>query len=135
MFKFKNIDAGLLVLRVTVGGLLLLHGLKKLENPDESMEKLEEILDKNNLPPALSKGAYVGEVAAPIMMIAGYKTQLAASTIMFNMLMAVYTVNLDKLNKREKSGAWGLEVQAFYFLGSLALLLAGGGKCSIDKMK
>ncbi len=133
MFKFKNVDAGLLVLRVTVGGLLLLHGLRKVEKPDESMENLEKILTKNDLPPAMSKGAYVGEVVAPIMMIAGYKTQTAASIVMFNMLMAVYTVNLDKIDKREKSGAWGLEVQGFYFFGSLALLLAGAGKYAIDK--
>lgn len=132
MFRNKSLNTGLLLLRVTVGGLLLLHGLRKVEKPKESMGHISDVLEKKGLPPVMAVGSYVGEVAAPVALILGYRTRLMAPIITFNMLMAIYTVNLPKIDKREDSGAWGLEVQAFYLFGGLVLFYTGGGKYAIS---
>ena len=56
-------DIGKLVLRLTLGILLLLHGINKLRF---GISGIEGLVENHGLPALLAYGVYVGEVLAPL---------------------------------------------------------------------
>ena len=80
-----NINLGLLVLRLGVGGMMLIHGLSKIIGGIGSVKYLVEAA---GLPSFLSYGVYVGEVIAPLMIIFGWRTRLGALILAVNCLVA-----------------------------------------------
>ena len=58
-----NESTGKLILRVTLGFLILLHGISKLMN---GVDWLDGMLADAGLPAFLKYGVYVGEVLAPL---------------------------------------------------------------------
>jgi uncharacterized membrane protein YphA (DoxX/SURF4 family) len=66
-------DAGKLVLRLTVGLLVLLHGIPKLMSGAAGIVGL---LEKSGLPGFVGYGVLIGEVLAPLLLIAGVSIQL-----------------------------------------------------------
>ncbi|MXV37096.1 DoxX family membrane protein [Flavobacteriaceae bacterium Ap0902] len=128
----KNLNTGLLLLRVTIGGLMLFHGIRKIEKPEKTINHIKDVLEKKNLPPALANGAYVGEILSPMMVMIGYRTRLFAPIIAFDMLMTFYTVNYKKINQRKDNGAWSVEVPVFFLIGSTILVFTGGGAYALS---
>jgi putative oxidoreductase len=63
-------DVAKLVLRFTVGFLLLFHGIAKI---NYGVSFVEELLASKGLPTIIAYGAYIGEIVAPIMLIIGLK--------------------------------------------------------------
>ena len=121
-------DAALLVLRVVLGVLILLHGLSKLPPPPAFVA--EEIV-KHGLPSALAYGVYVGEIAAPALIIIGVWTRLAALVMAINMVVAILLVHLPQLLQLDKEGGYALELQAMYLFTAVALVLTGAGRYSV----
>src|SRR5215468_10872223 len=121
-------DLGKLILRLTIGGLLLLHGIFKIRN---GIDFLGGMLTAKNLPEILKWGVYIGEVLAPVLVILGFLTRPAAFLIVINMAMAVYLVKMDGIETLGKSGGWGIELEALYGLGALAICFLGAGKISL----
>ncbi len=121
-------DLGKLVLRLTLGILLLLHGIAKLRY---GVEWLGGPLKAHGLPAVLSYGAYAGEVLAPILIIIGLYTRVGALLAIFNMLFAFGLMHMGELFSLTKSGGWALELQGFFLFTSLALLLMGAGRMSL----
>ena len=121
----KNTDAALMVLRIGIGILFLLHGIAKIKG---GTGFIEEQMVKNALPSQLAYLVYMGEVIAPVMMIVGFRTKLAAFIIMGTIGFIIFLTGMDKFGQLTQVGAWALEVQALFFTGALALFLAGGGK-------
>ncbi len=71
-----NADLGKLIVRLTLGGLLLFHGIAKLLN---GIGFIEGQLASHGLPTILAYGVYIGgEVIAPLMVILGYQTRIGA---------------------------------------------------------
>lgn len=120
-------DLGKLVLRLTVGGLILLHGIAKLSS---GVGFISGLLAKAGLPAALAYGAYVGEVLAPLLLIAGLYTRAAALVVVGNMLFAVWLVHMGDLAKLNNTGGWALELQGMYLFAALAVALLGAGRYS-----
>lgn len=120
-------DAGKLLLRVLVGGLLVLHGFHKIvAGPGE----VEAILATHGVPRFLAFGVYFGEVVGPILMILGVYTRAGALLVVANMLVAVLTtrgLNVWHLNEH---GGWGIELEALFGFGALAVALLGAGAYS-----
>ena len=77
-FLEKKNDIGLLILRLSVGVMMLLHGISKLFN---GLGGIQSILASNNMPEFLSYGVLIGEVVAPILIIVGLKTRLSAAVM------------------------------------------------------
>ena len=125
-------DLGKLVLRLTVGGLMLFHGIDKITN---GIAGVEGALEAKDLPTFLAYGVYVGEIVAPALLIIGFQTRLAALVLAINMAMAVYLVHMDDLTLLGYGGAWKVELQAFYLLSALSIALIGPGKIAIDGRK
>jgi putative oxidoreductase len=124
---FRNDAAGKLILRLTVGGLMLFHGISKLLNPG-SVGFIGSKLAEAGLPEALSWGVYIGEIVAPLMIIAGLLCRAGAAIVVINMLFAVFLVHSGDILALTEHGGWRLELQGFYLFGSLAILFLGSGR-------
>ncbi|HKP15577.1 MAG TPA: DoxX family protein, partial [Gemmatimonadaceae bacterium] len=80
-------DAGLLVLRLGLGTLMLFHGFFKLTH---GVAWIAGPLSSVGLPAWLQYGVYVAEVVAPLMVIVGLWARPAALVIAFDMFMAIF---------------------------------------------
>src|SRR5690606_7470531 len=78
-------DLGKLLLRLTLGLLMLLHGIAKIIGGPAHILGL---VSKIGLPPALGYFVFVGEVLAPLLVIIGLWTRPAALVIAINMVVA-----------------------------------------------
>ncbi|HEX7977235.1 MAG TPA: DoxX family protein [Gemmatimonadaceae bacterium] len=124
-------DTGLLVLRLGLGALLLFHGIYKATH---GIAWIAGPLTKHGLPTWLMYGVYIAEVIAPVMVIFGLWTRLAAAIIAFDMVMAIYLVRLGDIGKvNPMGGAWAIEVEVAFLTMALALAFAGGGRFGLTK--
>ena len=121
-------DLGKLVLRVALGVMILLHGVAKV------MAGLGFVIGATTsagLPAAFGYLVYVGEVLAPVLLILGVWSRLAALVIAGNMVFAIYLVHMKQLWTLNSTGGWSLELQGMFLFTSLALVLLGAGRFSI----
>ena len=121
---------GKLVLRLTLGILLLFHGAAKILNPD-SIKFIEGKLLEFDLTPYLAYGVFLGEIVAPFLIILGIFTRLGGILIVGTMLFAIFLVHPDELLSLGKHGGWALELQGFYLLCGLIIFLMGSGKFAV----
>jgi putative oxidoreductase len=124
-------DAGLLVLRLAVGAMLLMHGISKIQH---GIGWIAGPLGSVGLPGWIAYGVYVGEIVAPLLLIIGLFTRAAALVIAFDLFMAIYLAkrgDVGAINPR--SGGWAIELEALYLFAALAIALAGGGRFGIGK--
>ena len=124
-------DAGLLLLRFAVGGLLLLHGIYKITH---GVSWIAGPLGGVGLPPWLSYGVYIGEVLAPVLLILGLFVRPAGLVIAINMFMAIFLARrADAAKINPMGGGLAIEVELLFLLGGLALALAGGGRFGLSR--
>lgn len=121
-------DLGKAVLRIVLGILILLHGIAKIINGPGFVLQL---MDQAGLPSFLAYGVYIGEVLAPVLLIIGLWTRLAALIVAINMLFALGLVHLHQLAMLNKTGGWELELQGMYLGTAIAIMLLGAGRYSL----
>lgn len=121
-------DLGKLVLRVSLGALLLFHGVFKSQH---GVGWIAGLLQAHNVPGLVAYGAYIGEVLAPAMMIIGLMTRPAAFIVVINLVVATLLVKTGAFWDRTSVGAWALEGEALYLFGALAVMLLGPGRFTI----
>ncbi|MGB5397963.1 MAG: DoxX family membrane protein, partial [Gammaproteobacteria bacterium] len=63
-----NEELGRLILRLTVGGLMLFHGVAKILHTG-TIDFISGRLVEAGLPGMIAYGVYAGEVLAPVMLI------------------------------------------------------------------
>ncbi len=119
---------GRLLLRITIGGLLLFHGISKLHH---GVSWMAGPLGAFHLPFFIAYGVYVAEVLAPVLIILGIWTRPAALVVAFDLFMAILLVAHARMFSLSPGGSWGIETEAFYFLTALALFFLGAGKLSV----
>lgn len=122
-------DLGKLILRLTLGILLLFHGVSKVIN---GVGFIEGMITSHGLPAFLAYGAYLGEVLAPVLLILGVLTRLGGLLVVANMLVAFSLVHLSQLGDLSKTGGWALELQAFFLFSGLCVMLFGAGRYSVS---
>jgi putative oxidoreductase len=125
-------DTGRLILRLSVGGLLLFHGLAKIMHPG-SLEFIGGMLTSNGWPASLAYGVYVGEVVAPLMVIVGYQARVGGLLIVFNMSLAIFLAHSGDFFSLSEHGGWAIELQMFYLLSALAVVFLGSGKLAFKQ--
>lgn len=123
-------DIAKLVLRVTLGLLVLLHGLAKLNG---GMAGIVGMVEARGFPGALGYGVLLGEVVGPLMLIAGFHARIGAVLVFVNMVFAILLVHMGELGSFGRSGGWALELQAMYLVSALALALLGPGRFSVNE--
>jgi putative oxidoreductase len=121
----QNTDIGLLILRIAVGGMMLLHGIHKIGS---DLTFIEELVTKLGLPAFTSYGVYLGEVVAPVLMIIGFKTRLSSLFFFLTCLFIIFVAHPSDIFKLNDYGGWQLELVGLYAFGGLALIFTGGGK-------
>ncbi|MCB9898930.1 MAG: DoxX family protein [Planctomycetes bacterium] len=124
-------DWGKLLLRLSLGGLMLFHGIGKLGSG--GIDGITQMVTAKGLPEAVAYGVYVGEVVAPILIIAGLLTRLAGFVFAFNMAIAIWLAHSADLLTLTEMGAPKLELQYLYLIGGLAIGCLGGGRLVIGK--
>lgn len=121
-------DIGKLVLRLSIGILLLMHGLHKLMH---GIGGISAMVQANGWPLWVAYGVFIGEIIAPVLMIVGLMTRLSAFVVVMNMLVAIYLAHSHQLFHLTKNGGWLLELQGLYLFGALAISLLGAGRFSV----
>ena len=130
MIRFHYDDAGKLILRLAIGGLMLVHGIDKVLH---GVSGMVDMIASKGLPGALAYGAYVGELIAPILILIGLFTRIAGLLVTFTMITAIGLVHMGDLMKLTPHGGYALELQVLYLLGGLAIFFLGAGKFSITR--
>jgi putative oxidoreductase len=123
MLKKNFNDLALLILRLGFGGLMLTHGIPKLER----LSNPEGFSDPLGVGSTLSLIlALIGEVVAPVLIIIGLKTKLAAIPATITMIVAAFIVHAgDPVGTKEKA--------LLFLFAFLVIFLAGPGKFSVDR--
>jgi len=126
----KNIDLGILILRISVGALMLLHGIGKLTG---GLEFIQGMLSEKGIPGFIAYGSLVGEVLAPLAILVGFRTRIASSIFAFNCLVAILIVHSSEIFTLNEHGGWAIELLGLYLFGALILFFTGGGKYALSK--
>jgi putative oxidoreductase len=119
---------GKLILRASLAILILLHGISKLLH---GVDPVLGLLARAGMPAGLAYLVYVGEILAPLCLLVGIWTRLAAAIIGVNMLTAIWLAHAGQLFSLGKTGGWALELQGFYLFTALALVFLGAGRYSL----
>ncbi len=125
-----NDDLGKLVLRLTLGILMLLHGIAKMRY---GVSGIEGMVVSQGLPAFLAYGVFVGEVFAPLLVILGFYARIGGLIMAFNMVVAIALAHSSQLLSIGKTGGWELELQGFFLFTALVVALIGPGKFGINR--
>lgn len=122
----RNNDLGLLLLRVSVGGLMLFHGVHKLIY---GVGFIGGMLAQMGLPSFIAYFSLAAELIAALMIVAGLWTRLASVIMAGNMVVAILMAHLGTLFTVDPTtGGWAVELPMLYLLGAAALVFTGGRK-------
>lgn len=124
-----NLDLAKLLLRITCGGVLLFHGIHKVF---VELDHIKVILKNVGLPESLAYGNIVGEFIAPIFVLLGFQTRIAALVIAFNMLMSIVIAHPGIAFSINEYGGWMIETNVLYMMTAVVLVFAGAGKYSVS---
>jgi putative oxidoreductase len=122
-------DLGKLVLRLALGLLILLHGIAKLRG---GLDPIVGMVQAHGLPGFVAYGALVGEVLAPLMVLAGFHARIGAALVAFNMLVAFALAHMGQLGQLNEPGGWALELQGMFLATAVAIALIGPGRYSVN---
>ncbi|KAF2335284.1 DoxX family protein [Flavobacterium nitrogenifigens] len=120
----KNTDLGLLLLRLSTGGLMLFHGVSKL------IHGISFLVENMG---AFGYAVYIGEVLAPIAILLGFRTRIAAVLLAITCVVAVATAHAQEVFSISEHGGYALELLMLYLFGALALFFTGAGKYAVSK--
>ena len=119
----KNTDLGLLVLRIGVGGLMLFHGIDKL------IHGISFLVENMG---AFGYAVYIGEVLAPIAILLGFRTRIAAVLLAITCVVAIATAHAQDIFSISEHGGYANELLMLYLLGAAALFFTGSGKYAVS---
>lgn len=120
----KSDDTGKLILRLTLGILILLHdGLFKIAGGG--------MLSSHGLPGFLAYGVYIGEILAPVLLIVGIYTRLGGLIIAINTVVAILLAHTGQIDSLTNNDSWALELQGMFLFTALAIAFMGAGRFSL----
>lgn len=119
-------DFALAILRIGFSGMLLTHGVPKLNMLLDNPSAFPDVAGIGGTGSLLI--AILGEVIAPLFIIVGFKTRIAAIFPMIIMAVAAFVVHAnDDFATKEKA--------LLFLCGFVVIALAGAGKYSVDGRK
>lgn len=124
----NNTDIAKLILRLSTGVLILLHGIYKVIH---GIGGVKVMLSNAGLPEFFSYGVYLGEVVAPIFIILGLYARVASMVLGANMLMAIF-LSYGFSFSLAKYGGLRIESPLLFLIMSLLIVLLGSGKYSAN---
>lgn len=130
VMKKKNIDLGLLILRITFAVLTLMHGWFHLTT---GVEAVRGMLASMGLPEVLAYGVLIGELVAPLLILVGYYTRWASAVAVINFITTIAIAHTAEIFKLTPYGGSAIELNLLYMVIPLALIFTGAGKYAINK--
>jgi putative oxidoreductase len=135
MSKLRNLsfvpvdpDLALLALRITMGlGLFVKHGLEKVMNFSQMAARFPDPVHIGPVPSLVF--ALLSDTICSLLTIMGLATRLAALVVVINLAVAFSLVHRFSF-----FGLHNGELAFVYLGGYLALLIAGGGRFSLDSV-
>lgn len=128
-------DLGKLILRASIGAMMLLHGISKMQNFDGSIGFIGGVLGGLGLPAFIAYGVILGEVVAPVLLILGALPRLSALAIIVTMVFAILShlggESGQALFSLSGYGGWAFELQGLYLFGALSIVVMGAGRLSL----
>ena len=122
----KSMDMALLVVRITVAGLMLAHGLPKLEMLLSGDPVQFPAIFGLSAASSLALAIFA-EVVCSVLILVGLGTRLAVIPLIFTMLVAAFYIHgADPFARKEPA--------ILYLLPYVLLLLAGSGKYALDHL-
>ncbi|MDF1876785.1 DoxX family protein [Sulfurimonas sp. SAG-AH-194-L11] len=123
-----NTDIAKLILRLSVGVLILFHGIHKVIHGTDGVKAM---LSSAGLPEALAYGVYLGELVAPIFIILGLYARVASMVLGINMIMAIFLAYGFSFSLA-KYGGLAIESPLLFLIMSILIVLLGSGKYSVN---
>jgi putative oxidoreductase len=127
--RLHLVDIGLLVLRVGLGAMMVFHGVPKLLGGPAKWEKLGSAMAYVGIdlwPTVWGFAAAVSEAVGGVLLAIGLLTRLNATLLLVTMVVAA-AMHLGK-----GDGIGGASHAIEDGIAFLALLLAGGGRYTVD---
>jgi len=125
-YNHRSLDAGLFILRAGIAGLMLSHGLPKLNGLLAGGEI--QFGDPIGVGPAASLVlAVFAEVFCSVLLLFGLATRLAVVPLIVTMLVALLVVHAEDPFQK-------MEPAFHYLLVYVVLLFSGAGKISLDSV-
>lgn len=122
-----NVDAGLLLLRLSLGlSMLLIHGMDKVNHFSKYAGQFPDPLHVGHK--ASLCLAIFAEVGASALVVLGLFTRFAALVLIINLSVAFFMIHKAALTTGPSSG----ELAFIYLAGFVSLLFAGGGRMAMD---
>jgi len=121
-------DLAKLLLRLSLGVLILFHGIHKLIY---GIGGVKALVVGSGLPQFLSYGVYVAELIAPIFIILGLYARFAAGIVAFNMFVAIYLAYGFSWSLA-RNGALSWETPLLYMVMALLVIFLGSGKYAVN---
>ncbi|MGI9271223.1 MAG: DoxX family protein [Woeseiaceae bacterium] len=128
---WADADIGVLIIRLTLGGLLILHGIHKVQT---GLDDQMGLLAAKGIPTFFMYLVYISEIVAPVLIILGIFTRLSAASIVVTLLVVLYVAPFP-LMAMGPHGEWAIEIQIFYLFIPLALFFMGPGRFSVRPNK
>ncbi|HIP14856.1 MAG TPA: DoxX family protein [Sulfurimonas autotrophica] len=125
---FQNSDIAKLLLRVSLGVLILFHGIHKVIY---GISGVKGMLVSAGVSEFLAYGVYIGELIAPIFIILGLYARVAAAILAFNMLSAIYLAYGFSFTLA-KFGGLSWETPLLYLIMSVLVILLGSGRYAVN---
>lgn len=122
-------DIAKLLLRLTVGVMVLFHGIEKIIN---GIGGVKHLTVNAGLPEFFAYGVYVGEIVVPILIILGVYARISSLVLAFNMLAAIFLAYGDSLFTLGKHGAPSFELPFLYLVMSVVIFMIGSGKYAVN---
>jgi putative oxidoreductase len=125
--------SGAAVLRIVIGLIFAAHGAQKLFGwfGGYGLAGTGEFFGSIGLQPGYPMALLAGgaEFFGGLALIVGLLVRPAALALAFTMLVAIFSVHVDKGFFADKGG---VEYALALFAGSLSLVFSGGGRYSVD---
>lgn len=121
-------DLAKLILRLSLGILILFHGIHKIIH---GIDGIKAMMASSIFPSFFAYGVFVGELIAPIFIILGLYARVAAGVLAFNMFMAIYLAHSFSMTLA-KHGGLSWELPLVYFVMSVMVILLGSGKYAVN---
>jgi putative oxidoreductase len=118
-------DLGLLAVRLLAGGMMLTHGIPKIDRLFG--EGPVKFADPFGLGPEISLVLVIfAEVACSLLVMVGFKTRLATIPLLITMLVAAFYIHgADPFGEKE--------LPLLFFTLFVSLLVSGPGNFTIDR--
>ena len=122
-------DIAKLILRLTLGVMMLFHGVDKIIH---GISGVKHLTVSAGLPEFLAYGVYVGEVVMPILILLGAYARVASLILVLNMLGAIFLAYGNSLFSLGKHGAPVFELPFLYLVMSILVFMLGSGRYALN---